>query len=837
MHRPLLPILLFYLCGLIVGYYITIPRVILLSSILLSLFIYIITLIIKKRRLSLILPIIIFNLLGILFLNSSLSPQLPPNHITNYVAEDKMVLEGILYRPPELFLDKTRLYLQMEKIATKDKTIPIKGKLLLTIKEKLEVFNYGDRLRFLTRIRYPRNFNNPGRFNYRTYLALKGILVTAYLKDGREIVKVGETSLNPLLKQVENYRTQIRTFLAHHLQSPAAEIAKALILGEKDEISKELRERFSAVGIAHILAISGLHIGIIALVCFFLLKNILKYSTRLILSTDISKVSALITLIPVITYCFIAGHGIATIRATIMVTTYLIAIIIGREKDLWNTVALAAFLILIFSPSSLFDISFQLSFISVIAILYLTPRFSVPLFQHSQEPLEPPPGWWKKILTRIALFFLVTTSAIVGTAPLVAYYFHRITPWGILANVIIIPLIGFLVVPLGLLASLLLFLYQPLAILIVHMMQPLIMLATSIVELFNQLPYADYRSATPALPEIALFYLAVIILVNIKKSKKARYGFALITIVFIFNQGFWYYKNNVSPLLRITSIDVGQGESTLVQLPKGSTMLIDGGGFYDNSFDVGEKVVAQLLWKKKIKHIDYLVLSHPQSDHLNGLVFIAKNFKVKEVWTNGERAYTEPFEEFERTIAEKRIKKLIIDREYPDRKIKDVLVEFLHPPKPPWYDDPSRANNHSLVIKLTYKDISMLFTGDIYREAERELINTAANLKSTILKVPHHGSKTSSSLEFINQVQPQIAIFSLGFKNIFHLPSKKVIKRYQDQGCQIFRTDQNGAITIETDGSDINTKTFLKHKNVETSTKKNGLLFMRIIRSQCSSLS
>lgn len=813
MHRPLIPILLSYLSGLILGYYISIPQVILLSSILVSLFLFIITITIKKQRLSLILSIIIFNLLGILFLNSCLSPHLPSNHIVNYVAEEKMVLEGILYKPPELSLNKTRLYLLMDKIVETDKIIPLNGYLLLTVKEKLKYFNYGDKVRFSARIRYPRNFNNPGGFDYHTYLALKGILVTAYLKDGRKIVKSGETTLNPFLKQVEKYRTYIRSFLTTNLKSPAAEIAKALVLGEKGELSKELRERFSAVGVAHILAISGLHIGIIALVCFFLVKNFLKLSTRLILATDISKVSAFITLIPVIAYCFIAGHGIATTRATIMVTTYLTAIIIGRQEDLWNTVALAAFLILIFSPSSLFDISFQLSFTSVIAILYLTPRFSAPLFQPPPDPLEPPPGWWKKILKRTALFFLVTISAIIGTTPLVAYYFHRISPWGILTNAIIIPLIGFLVVPLGFLASLLLFLYQPLATSILHIMHPLIMLSTFIVELFNKLPFADYRTATPTLLEIAIFYLGVLLLVNIKKSKKVRYGLALVAIAFICNQSFWYYQNNISPLLRITSIDVGQGESTLIQLPKGANMLIDGGGFYDNSFDVGEKVVAPLLWKKKIKHIDYLVLSHPHPDHLNGLVFIVKNFKVKEVWTNGDRVNTEPFKEFEITIAEKKIKKYIISRKDPDRKINGVLIEFLHPPKSPCHDTAmsyhSRINNHSLVIRLTYQGISMLFTGDIDQEAERELINTAPNLKSTILKVPHHGSSTSSSSAFLRQVQPQIALFNLGFKNIFHLPSKKVVKRYQDQGCQILRTDQDGAITIETDGSSIHIKTFL----------------------------
>lgn len=689
--------------------------------------------------------------------------------------------------------------------------------MLLTVKHKLEYLNYGDRLRFSARIRNPRNFNNPGGFDYRKYLALKGILVTASTEDERDIVKVEETTPNSILKTVETSRRRIRAFLSTNLNSPVAEIAKALIIGEKGEIPKELRERFSAAGVAHILAISGLHCGIIALVCFFLIKNILKCSTRLMLATDISKVSAFVTLVPVITYCFIAGHGVATVRATIMVITYLTAIIIGREEDLWNTLAVAAFLILVFSPSSLFDISFQLSFVSVVAILYLTPRLSTPLFQHSKDALEPPPPWWKKIFLRMTLFLIVTISAIIGTAPLSAYYFNRFTPWGFLTNLIIIPLIGFVVVPLGLLTSFFLFVYQPLAVITINIVQPIIKFSISVVELFYRLPYADYRTATPTLLEMFLFYFAVFLLFNIRKSKHILYGLAIVIMVFIFNQAFWYYQNNLSPLLRTTSIDVGQGESTLIQFPKGSTMLIDGGGFYDNSFDVGGLVVAPVIWKKKIKTIDYLVLSHPHPDHLNGLVSIAGMFKANEVWTNGKKVDTEPFQEFEKIIREKKIKNITIDRRHPNLTINGVQIKFLHPPKTDWHDrntiDHSEINNHSLVIKLTYKDISMLFTGDIYQEVERELIVAETDLKSTILKVPHHGSGTSSSLPFLEKVQPQIALFNVGFENIFNLPSPTILERYKNQDCQIFRTDRDGAITIETDGYEMHIKTFTNGKS------------------------
>ena len=414
---------------------------------------------------------------------------------------------------------------------------------------------------------------------------------------------------------------------------------------------------------------------------------------------------------------------------------------------------------------------------------------------------------------------MVTISALVGTAPIVAFYFHRFSPWGWLTNLILIPLIGFLVVPLGLLTSLLVFLFQPLAIFTAHMMEALICISLSLVNCFTALPYADYRITTPTLFEMGLYYLGVICLVTLKQSSKARYGLVLVAIAFMVNQSFWYYQTGGNPLLRITSLDVGQGEATLVQFPRGTTMLIDGGGFYDNSFDLGEKVVAPALWKKKIKHIDIVVLSHPHPDHLNGLVYIVKNFSVREVWTNGEKLRSEPFEALERTMAEKGIKKRALTREVAPRRINGVDVAVLHPPAPLEQSSSKirggEINNHSLVLRLTYKNLSLLFTGDISREVERDLIETVPRLKSTILKVPHHGSATSSSSAFLKEVQPEIALLSLGHGNIFHLPHPDVIKRYHDQGCQIYRTDQDGAILMESDGSFIRIKTFLNTKKCE----------------------
>ena len=243
-------------------------------------------------------------------------------------------------------------------------------------------------------------------------------------------------------------------------------------------------------------------------------------------------------------------------------------------------------------------------------------------------------------------------------------------------------------------------------------------------------------------------------------------------------------------------------------------MLIDGGGFSKSTFDIGEKVVAPVLLKRKIKNLDIVVLTHPHPDHLNGLVSLVRDFKVNEVWTNGEHTASETFKELEDIIAEKGIRKLLVSSAQTNRKMEEVIIEVLHPPPSAVYkrDKPSHIliNNHSLVMRLVHKNVSILFTGDICEAAESDLLKNSSALKSTMLKVPHYGSKTSSSIPFLKAVDPSIAILSVGYNNIFRLPSLAVIKRYQDQRCKLLRTDRDGAISIETDGAAITIETYLK---------------------------
>jgi competence protein ComEC len=250
-------------------------------------------------------------------------------------------------------------------------------------------------------------------------------------------------------------------------------------------------------------------------------------------------------------------------------------------------------------------------------------------------------------------------------------------------------------------------------------------------------------------------------------------------------------------------------------LPGGHTALIDGGGFSDNNtFDMGARVIAPFLWRKKIRTVDTLVLSHPNSDHLNGLIFIARHFNVKTIWTNNETRRTRGYRQLQKIIAQKKIN-LPEFRHMPRRQlINGVEFCFLYPPADFLARKASQkwrnTNNNSMVVKVSFDDTSFLFTGDIMAGAEKELVGLAgADLACDVLLVPHHGSRSSSSQSFLSKVQPDVAVISAGWKNRFRFPHTRVLDAYGRIGCRIYRTDQNGAIMVKTDGNNLTVKPFL----------------------------
>jgi competence protein ComEC len=612
---------------------------------------------------------------------------------------------------------------------------------------------------------------------------------------------------------MERLRDRIRDFLGREANPLTAGIFKALVLGEQGDIPEEVKEQFVTTGIAHLLAISGDQFGIVALLSFSLLIWILNRSEILLLTLDVKKWAAALTIPCVVLYAFIAGGGISVIRAAIMVITFLFSILLNRERNLLHTLALAAFLILLFSPPSLFDVSFQLSFLAVLSILYLVPRI-LQEFKQEGISLLFRTSWKKNIFKYIVLSLLVTGVAILGTAPFVALHFNRFSPIGFFTNLFIIPWVGFLIVPLSLIASLLSFFSYSFATLLIHTNDLITLILLQVVTFFASVPYASFFLSTPTILEITLFYLLFFLVVHLRKRKKIQYIFVGLFIVFAMDLVFWNLKDLFEKDLRLTFIDVGHGDSILIEFPAGKRMLIDGGGLYEDRFDIGKNIIAPLLWKKKIRRIDILVLTHPDPDHLKGLNFIASQFSIGQFWDNGTQTDSEPYLRLKKTLEEKKIKALSFNEESPPQIINGVEISVLNPPVLNRKDQNLRdLNNSSLVMKLRFKKVSVLLTGDIGKEAEGRILRQGHPLKADILKIPHHGSSSSSSPLFLERIKPTYAILSVGERNIGRLPHPEVLKRYGQLGSRVLRTDKHGAVTVITDGDGVKVISFVKDKS------------------------
>jgi competence protein ComEC len=277
--------------------------------------------------------------------------------------------------------------------------------------------------------------------------------------------------------------------------------------------------------------------------------------------------------------------------------------------------------------------------------------------------------------------------------------------------------------------------------------------------------------------------------------------------IFVSLQVYGYYAVFQGQELAVIFLDVGQGDAAIVRFPQGKVMVIDGGGSPDGSFDPGERIVAPYLWKMKNKAIDFLVSTHHHPDHLQGLLFLLDNFKIGEVWHNGERAEDDSLAERFLSAAGERLQRMGQGRV--PLKVNGVQVEFLHPPLGRQEASIFWGNDASLVLRLTFGEVSFLFCGDVEAAAEEEIRRANPNLQSTVIKVPHHGSKTSSTPEFVESVRPKYAVFTVKAGGRHRLPHPIVFKRYEDMGVKTFLSDRDGAVTFSTKGKDLKVQTFI----------------------------
>jgi len=720
-------------------------------------------------------------------------PSTPP--------KEMITLEGKVVSVPDIRRDRVRFMINTSKF----------GQVRVTT-EKGSPVRYGDLVKLEGKLKEPRGFLNPGMTNYGDRLRRQGVFYRVWsrnvlvIKEGKSLWGAFFALRSALAKQMEeDFTPDVASFL------------KAVILGYSD-IDQDLRNSFNRSGTAHILAVSGTHLTLLSASLFLLFRLLIlrlpaPLYLRLSQHVTATGLALLLSLPPLFFYTLISGARIPTIRSMIMILSFITAALLGRSKHWPSALALAAFAVLLWQPAAVFDISFQLTFVAVLSILLLSKWFisreedletdqigqNSKLDQQSGKEIISKHSRYSKYSKYFKALIVVSVAASIGTAPLVASYFHRISIISPLSNLLIMPLTGFLVVPLGLLHGLLLLTFG--GSFLEYVLQPLVSFFLEAVRFFGSIPYASFSVGAPSLWQIGVFYLALFLPLRFRyRAFTFAAMIAFVVLTGAMDSGF-----------QLALLDVGEGESLYLRLPDQKNILIDTGGL--RFYDIGSSVVAPFLLGQGVRNIDTVILTHSDFDHSGGLRSIAESLSIGEVWWNGYSPQKKS-----NKISNK-IEKLAEDLAgIPFHVVKrgDYLegsgyrIEVLHPDesfsakskgtgKGKRKDKRYRSsNNNSLVLKLTLNNRNFLLTGDIEKVAEEYLVNNeGTGLKSLLLKVPHHGGKTSATRDFLALVAPEVAIISAGKNNRFRHPHIETLKRLATTGARIYRTDRDGAVFID----------------------------------------
>lgn len=688
--------------------------------------------------------------LGVLLLGFAwmgiISTQILSVQINNAYLNKPILVTGKIIELPEKKLRGTNFVFKANS--------PFQGRLKLSwyqSKKQPEIpnLNTGDTWQLLLKIKHNNGYQNLSGFDYEKWLFFQRIQATGYVRD---------SLLNKHIKAHSNYSiNKLRQFIQRTLlpilsQQDFGGIINALIIGDRSFITNKHWELFKSTNTTHLSVISGLHIGLISGFVFLLVRLLWRQSRRLVLLMPAQIMGAYAGLIASLFYALIAGFSVPTQRAFIMTGVLFIATILRRHHNIWQIYAFAIILVLITNPLHVLSIGFWLSFYVVGIIIYGSSQYKNK----------------SKIYRLIYIQLLIT----IATIPLIAWFFSSGSVISPVANLIAIPVFSLITVPLSLIGALFTLSGSPylgeFSFSIAN--QSLVYLAYFLEYLqkfnFNLWHYS------PSFIDFINLILAVLIGI-LPKELKLRWLSALILVLILFTP----VQKSPQQQVLITTLDVGQGLSTVVQT-KNHTLLFDTGAIYRSGFNLGDAVISPYLSAKKIQHLDKIILSHGDNDHIGGLKAVLKTFSVGEILTS------EPNRVQQSTSRCEQGQQWTWD---------DVNFQMLSPAK----NTKFKGNNISCVLKISTKKYSALLTGDIEKQAEHRLVKTQAQtLKSDILIVPHHGSKTSSTQAFISAVSPTIAIISSGFKNHFNHPPESIIKRYKNYNIQVLQTNCSGQIDI-----------------------------------------
>ena len=663
---------------------------------------------------------------------------------------------------------------------------------------------HGDRIQVSGKFHRPHGLHNPGGVDYGFSNTRQDIDVMGTVS-GRDVVTLldrGTSSLRwTLLNHIDRWRSIVRDAARHSLPQPALGMFLGMIIGERGYLDQDIQEWFMVTGTIHLLSISGSHLGLVAMVVFWLVKwSIVRLPYRVVLSLSRVMIPSRVAILcawPVVAlYALLAGAEVATVRSLIMITLAMIAMWLGYERHLRHAMAVALLGIVLHDPRAIFDISFQLSFLSILAIVYVLFLLNSP-----ESPDAQPDKRVRIHIMRYGLNALCMSAAItIVTFPLVALYFNQV-PWlGIVTNLAAVPFTGFILVPLGLCAAAWSVLTGAEALILRSGLEHSFDWMVQGLRWCAAFPGGEWHVAAPSVPAIVVFYMGVTLVIVRVAPRVVRLTGAVLAMVVLS----WWCVSLRSigdgDRWRVTFLDVGQGDSAVIELPDGKTVLIDGGARYER-FDMGQRVVAPFLWNRGIRRIDHVVGTHPQLDHIGGLIWVLRHVPVGRYWGNGLNRSETFVEDLNASLQDQQLS------EYRAVRGQDLLEDgpcHLKTVNPPEESAVLRVgqshagsvlNNDSIVLRLQCGPHSVLFAADV-EVGGLSRFDADGRQAVTLLKVPHHGARSSLDREWLQQIHPAYAVVSVGSRNPYGHPVESVLQAYKDQHITLYRTDIDGAVWV-----------------------------------------
>ncbi len=659
--------------------------------------------------------------------------------------------------------------------------ISIPGAIQMSIHQQPLSAIPGDRIRLHTRLKPVDSLHNPGGFDYGRFLRQQGILARGSTsKPVEQLASATSWSWN-------RYRQTLSQWIAEQIPEQDRGLVEALMVGKQGLLDSDLTEDLLVSGTYHLVAISGLQLSLVAGWSFFALRLLLALWIPLAGRWDVKPAAAVLTLFPTIAYGFLAGWSVSTQRATLMAILFLLAIALGRTRQLWRILILTAMAILTFQPWQLFAAGFQLSFLSVVGLMFFMPW------------LQKGSGWRKHLIGLV----MTTVVASLVTAPLTAHYFHRFSPHGLLANLLAVPWVSLLSTPLGLLALLAHEAYPPLGDWLLQGMGASLEPYRQGIAWISSLPGAWQRLAGPSLIGLALSLglCGMAGLLGMAGLRRWRLALALLALPALL----WPRTTPPGDQLHLAILDVGQAQSVLLQSPHGGWSVFDAGGFVSPRFNPGEAIISAYLWQQGVSHLNRVVISHPQLDHMAGAEQLLRNFTVDTLWLGDFGAEEQENETYARLIARANRQGVTIQRLRQGLTVEDGDARItVLPPLPE--AEARNDNDRSLVVEIQLGKQRFLIPGDATARTEKWLLAQQAIQPLTLLLAPHHGSKTSSTPAFIQASQPQHVVFSVGRYNPHHHPNAQVLKRWRATPAKLWQTDQDGAVIVQSDGQNVQVK-------------------------------